>query len=171
MLNKQCSRCGVVKPISDYYVRNARPSGHQSHCKECANAMHTAYMKTPKGRASEKRTRQTVGREAIRRYDQSEKGRAKRKRFMQTAAYKALHQKANLAYRNRYPEKIKAQSAIAGEIAAGRMQSAKTKLCASCGEQASHYHHYKGYEREHWFDVTPLCRRCHLKAHVPAQTG
>jgi hypothetical protein len=37
----------------------------------------------------------------------------------------------------------------------------KTLLCSDCGGPAVEYDHYLGYEREHWLDVQPVCRRCH----------
>lgn len=33
---KKCTGpCGLVKPIDEFYIRNNRPSGHQSRCKVC----------------------------------------------------------------------------------------------------------------------------------------
>ena len=32
---RQCSKCKVVKPLSDFYKRKGRPSGVHSQCKEC----------------------------------------------------------------------------------------------------------------------------------------
>lgn len=43
----------------------------------------------------------------------------------------------------------------------GKMKPARAFKCDYCGDQAEHYHHYNGYEKEHWFDVIPLCRPCH----------
>jgi len=36
--NKQCSRCDVVKPRSDFYVDRRKASGLYSACKQCHNA-------------------------------------------------------------------------------------------------------------------------------------
>ena len=39
-------------------------------------------------------------------------------------------------------------------------------LCAGdVFDPAKHYHHYKGYDPEHWLDVEPLCLSCHQKEH------
>lgn len=34
-MEKKCSNCRIVKPISDYHIRNASPDGHDYYCKEC----------------------------------------------------------------------------------------------------------------------------------------
>lgn len=44
------------------------------------------------------------------------------------------------------------------------MKPATAFICADCGQaQAEEYHHYKGYAKEHWLDVVPLCLPCHAK--------
>ncbi len=35
MANKQCSKCGQVKPLCNFYKRIDRPSGLRSQCKQC----------------------------------------------------------------------------------------------------------------------------------------
>lgn len=39
-----------------------------------------------------------------------------------------------------------------------------TQVCDECGAPAEDYHHYLGYDSEHWLDVKPLCRKCHRRA-------
>ena len=68
----------------------------------------------------------------------------------------------------RLPEqdpKLNARDVVNSAVWNGRMPSPKTLQCANCGDQAREYHHHAGYSREHWFDVTPLCTRCHKAAH------
>ena len=43
--------------------------------------------------------------------------------------------------------------------------AAKTLQC-SCGQQAKHYHHHKGYTKKHWLDVIPVCTKCHSIIHL-----
>ncbi len=35
---KICTKCGIEKPLDDYYRRSGRPQGVQSACKECCCA-------------------------------------------------------------------------------------------------------------------------------------
>lgn len=34
-LHRQCSKCGQIKSHDDFYLRNDRPDGLHSHCKDC----------------------------------------------------------------------------------------------------------------------------------------
>lgn len=43
------------------------------------------------------------------------------------------------------------------------MPKASTLLCVDCNKQARDYDHYKGYARENWLIVKPVCRSCHFK--------
>ena len=40
---KKCSRCGEVKPISDFNKRKSRKDGLQSYCKQCKKAMNAEW--------------------------------------------------------------------------------------------------------------------------------
>lgn len=60
-----------------------------------------------------------------------------------------------------HPFKYRARSAVFLEVRMKRMPRAKDCRCQNCGMMAWGYHHHLGYDREHWLDVIPLCRRCH----------
>jgi hypothetical protein len=42
----------------------------------------------------------------------------------------------------------------------------QTRRCVHCGETAAAYHHHRGYKREHFLDVVPVCRECHQNVGV-----
>jgi hypothetical protein len=64
--------------------------------------------------------------------------------------------------RERYPERNKARSAVGRAIRKGQLHPAKNFICFQCHvNQASQYHHWKGYDPVHWLDVVPLCLACH----------
>lgn len=58
-----------------------------------------------------------------------------------------------------------AHDAVAKAISAKKIPPAKNLNCAECDDSAKDYHHHNGYEKEHWLDVTPLCRSCHWGKH------
>lgn len=58
----------------------------------------------------------------------------------------------------------KAKDAVNGKVRSLKMPKPAHLFCALCGKQAANYHHYLGYEREHWFDVIPVCVPCHAIA-------
>ena len=46
----------------------------------------------------------------------------------------------------------------------GTLPRVVTQRCVACGQSAAQYHHYLGYEPEHWLDVQPLCLSCHRRS-------
>jgi hypothetical protein len=45
----------------------------------------------------------------------------------------------------------------------GRLPDVTSQTCVDCGARATDYDHYKGYARENWLDVEPVCTPCHGK--------
>jgi len=117
------------------------------------------------GKVAQKRYEQSEkGKIARKRYEQSTKGKAAKKRYRQSEKYKRDHTQGNLHYYEQHPERKVAENAITHAIETGRLIKANTLKC-SCGQRAEHYHHHKGYAREHRLDVVALCRSCHKIIH------
>jgi hypothetical protein len=53
--NKQCSKCGQLKPKQDFNRRTASPDGLRQQCKKCHRAQQSKYSQTPAGKASHAR--------------------------------------------------------------------------------------------------------------------
>ena len=65
LVEKACRVCGVVKPLADYHRNRARPDGHRTECKDCANAYALAYLAEERAKDPEglrRRTRQSTDR-------------------------------------------------------------------------------------------------------------
>ena len=61
-------------------------------------------------------------------------------------------------------DKQRAWSAINAALARGTIS--RPSHCGNCGTTAPlDAHHHNGYDKAHHFDVTWLCRGCHLAAH------
>ena len=73
-------------------------------------------------------------------------------------------------YHKRHPEKIIAKHAVYSAVRAGLLPKAETFIC-SCGNQAEHYHHYKGYAKEHHLSVIPMCADCHKLLHKKSKVA
>ena len=58
-----------------------------------------------------------------------------------------------------------ASSAVSYEVKKGNVPNINTCICDKCGTKAAHYHHPRGYQRQYWLDVVPLCRSCHKGEH------
>ena len=57
----------------------------------------------------------------------------------------------------------RANNAVSYRIHLGEWPKASELLCSVCGKPADDYHHHLGYEQQHWYDVVPVCRSCHVR--------
>lgn len=64
-----------------------------------------------------------------------------------------------------------ATNAVRTAIRRGELPAPTSLTCADCPEAAEQYHHFIGYEPEHWLDVLALCRSCHLSRHWKEPDG
>jgi len=184
-ITKQCTACKEIKPISEFHKDRSRKDGLQRKCKICRKAydqtekgkavrqvyqqseqgkvVRFRYLQSEKGKAYQKRYWQSEKCKATqKRYEQTDKCKAARKAYRQSEKGRAAQKRHDLKQKAKYPEQIKARNAVNHAIAAGKLPHPDTLQC-SCGEQAKHYHHHKGYEPEHWLDVVPACLECHTK--------
>lgn len=56
-------------------------------------------------------------------------------------------------------------NAVSNAISEGKLSSPDSYECVHCHQKAKEYHHYLGYEKEHWLDIQPVCIPCHKKIH------
>lgn len=166
---KRCPKCDTWKNESEFSKDKNTKSGLCGWCKKCRTAATKAYSQTLAGKISkEKYIQSELGKQASRRrgrefrksenyklikqrYNQSSKGKATAKRTYEIA-------KAN--------GKIKARKVLNDAIHRGKFPPAKNFECYLKNEECSNkidYHHYKGYDSDHYFDVIPLCRRHHAR--------
>lgn len=170
---KRCSKCKQIKPTSDFYASNDK---FDCQCKICRGATQKRYRKTKKGKFT------------LKRYNQSEKGKATHKRFVETAKGKTTCKRAEKNYRQtakgkvvrqailkrffaRNPNQLKAGRAVKSAIRANTLPRPDTLLCHYCPKPAQEYHHWHGYEPEHWLDVIPVCKPCHVKERIKGRVN
>lgn len=169
---KECFKCRVVKPLSEFYRHAEILDGHLNKCKECA-----------------KRDVQTNYKTNREHYVEYERGRAglphrveARKRYMQTERGREAHREAgirwrcseygqrkiaehNVRYRLENPEKRKAHHAVNNAVRSGRV---KKQTCETCGSQRTRAHH-EDYSKP--LDVRWLCPKHHKAAHREMSQG
>ena len=158
IITKTCSKCKIIKPLTEFHKDIRGIYGCHSWCKQCKanhdriyhqtdkghqirNDSHNKYITTDKGK--------TAICKAYKRYNNSAKGRSRQKR-------------AELLYTKRYPNKRSARNAVNNAIKKDMIPAVHTLICP-CGNSAQEYHHHLGYEPEHWLDVIPICIPCHKK--------
>lgn len=138
---KTCFRCGIPKPLGDFYAHPQMADGHLNKCKLCtrADSERRYFSKTPeilvKGKA----------------YHSTEHG-------------KGIRKKAGANYKARYKDKIKAHNEVAKALTAGII----VKLpCCVCGQQA--VAHHPDYSKP--LDVVWLCEPHHKEEHRRLRRG
>lgn len=133
-MNKQCTKCGLIKNIDDFHVEKSRSDGRYPSCKACVKVYHDEHSKELTKKAAE--------------WNASHPAEIKRN-------------KRNYVVNN--PHKAQSRVAIHQAVAAGKLPKVTTLICSVCNrKQAEHYHHHRGYERKHWLDVIPVCAVCHI---------
>lgn len=179
MKTKICTICRRDLPVSEFGKRSACPDGLCPGCKQCygkstrtpeararAAARQRIYHKSEAGiRLLEKYKQSGKLQQIKRRYYYSERGTKRRKEYSQSDAGRAATRRRIRRYEIKNRQKKRAHAALNYAVKAGKLPPAKTHKCTRCTNQASQYHHYLGYEKQHYLDVIALCRRCHLIEH------
>lgn len=57
---RSCTKCGEIKPFSEFQKRKSRPSGLSSHCKACRGAANKEYVRSNAERIRELRAEYCV---------------------------------------------------------------------------------------------------------------
>jgi hypothetical protein len=125
-----CSKCQIVKPMTEFYDSNL------TRCKDCVIA-----------RVTERRRSDP----AVQAYDRM---RAKR------PAKKAQIAAISKAWRQKYPDRYRAQTKLNNSLRDGKVAK---QPCAVCGNPKVHAHHYD-YSKP--LDVMWLCAIHHHRGHA-----
>lgn len=132
-IRKVCTKCGVEKPLDQFYPDARYRHGREAQCKVCKSAGRTETNR----KKSADRSRQ---------WTQDNPERV------------AEHWRRSAA---RHPERRRAGSAVHYAVRSGKLPRATTLRCVYCGDPAQQYHHHLGYALEHRLDVVPVCAKCH----------
>lgn len=155
------------QPTSNFHRHRINPDGLNSYCKDCRHIQRTS----PEAREKDRRypaTEKSKARNKL--YKQSERGKAAEKRWATSPRGQVIRrayrtsEAGKLAIQREYaknPLRFKAKTALAWAVRSGKIPRISTQICVYCERQAQQYHHYNGYEKDHWLDVVPLCISCH----------
>ena len=155
IITKTCSKCKIIKPISEFYQRKTSKDGYISSCKQCVLTSTKQYSQTAKGKKSHE--------QAHKRYYKTKKGKATKRRYSQSAKAKAYWKRNLKIWRMTHHDRALAGCAVSNAIRRDVLAPAKTLIC-SCGQPANEYHH-GSYAREDRLKVIPLCYVCHKAIH------
>jgi hypothetical protein len=161
LTEKRCTKCGEIKPIDQFRKKSGYRDG-VSWCKKCEVEYTKEYQQTEAGKKTVARYYERNAdkiKERYRQYEKTKNARKRASRYNCSDKGKAYHKKA----RKLHPEKYNARQAVNCAIKRGELQAANTFICYfdGCTKQAQEYHHYLGYDEEHWLDVEPYCIQHH----------
>ena len=135
---KTCFKCGIEKPLSEYYKHPQMGDGHLNKCKDCT-------------RADVKNRYEVLSNDAKFIEKERARGREKYYRLGYKGKYNQSKDKKKCIvdrYFNRYPEKKKAHN-LSGNIKISK----------------GYEKHHWSYNEEHYKDIIELTKKDHSKAH------
>lgn len=153
MLEKECFKCLIIKPISEFYKQAAMSDGHLNKCKECTK--------------NDVKKHRIDNIEKVREYDRNRPNKHERvlenKQRLQNdpIAYKAMIDKKN-EWCKRNKHKRNAQNKLARAVLKGVV--IRKFECEKCTGTIKVEAHHEDYEKP--LDVIWLCSKCHHERHV-----
>jgi hypothetical protein len=152
MQSKKCTKCGIVKPFSEFQGHTGHRDGRRSQCKHCVNKDYREYYsRTREKRAKTAAVYRELHREEIRQRD----------RMIFKQRRNAILRR-NKKYYEDHPEIRKAHSAVRDAKLSGRL--VPPEQCTQCGTVGPVQAHHHDYSKP--LDVEWLCVPCHRKRHV-----
>ena len=152
MNNKVCFKCGIEKPIIDYYKHRQMADGHLNKCKDCTKS----DVHKHRGENLDK----------VQAYDRNRPNKEERaKKQGEYHKYgKGLEAKkiSEKNYRNNYPQRYKAHTAVSNAVRDGRL--IRPSVCSCCGITCKPHGHHDDYFK--LLDVRWLCNKCHKDFHL-----
>lgn len=135
-MEKQCFKCGVTKPLGDFYAHPQMGDGHLNKCKSCTREDARRHrLQNPEETRARDRAK-------------SVRQRARRERYLKE--WRAAH-----------PEKRAAHIAVGNAIRDGRLSKEPCAFCGTADPVEAHHHDYSKP-----LDVTWLCKPCHRRFHA-----
>lgn len=140
MKEKSCSKCGLIKSISDFQRDASNKTGYYSSCKGCN------VLRCKRYNATEQRRSKILERNRI--YDRTESGRKSTR-------------PRSLSWSEKNIDKRRAHWRVKSAIKSGKIKKQPCKLCRS--ETNIHAHH-DDYSRP--LDIMWLCPQHHKDRHA-----
>lgn len=147
---KVCRICGQQKQPGEFYAHPGGRGGRDTRCKECSKAV--------------ARQRREAKLEQVQEYDRARANRpdrvAARQAYAKTERGRERGGVAKKAWRERNPEKYRAQTAVNNALRDGKLVKPTACECGRPGRIHAHHHDYSKPLEVRW-----LCAACHADEH------
>lgn len=156
---KTCFKCGVEKPLTEFYKHSAMKDGTVNKCKECNK------KDVIKNREDKLDYYQNYDRNRFNLKERIAKNNKREKeKYNSDPSYRAKVIAQKEKWRLENPNKRKAQHAANNALRDGKIE--KQTICEHCEQDGLKLHkHHWSYLPEHWLDIVWLCTSCHGKEH------
>ena len=153
--SKTCFKCGVDKPLSEFYRHRMMADGHLNKCKICAkkDVRENRAAKVEYYRAYDKK-----------RFKQNAQIRERHLRYAQTPEGKEALKRAKKLWQDRNPVKRAAHIILGNAVKNSKI--AKPEKCQRCGLEPKRRHihaHHNDYAKP--LEVEWICVWCHIEEH------
>jgi len=140
---KICNKCGIEKPLTEYYKDKHHKFGVRYYCKECNNADSIKWQKNNNKRVNE------IARRGYEKRKEKILDYSRKNRQM----YNENCQRWRLNHKNQ----IYANNSLNNFLSKSNIKNSEF-ICAICGKQPIQKHH-ENYDL--WFSFIPLCKQHH----------
>lgn len=149
---RQCSQCGVVKPLEEFYpIRRGSPK-RRRNCKTCC----AVTLKAGRDKDLQQR-----------RYESWKVRNARRVKGYKrkyTETHRLDTAQRTVRWRKANPEKTRAHRAVQNALRSGKLR--RPARCRQCNSRGTLHGHHADYSRP--LEVLWLCELCHRKVHSHA---
>ncbi len=155
MKSKKCFKCGIVKPLGEFYKHPQMADGYLNKCKECTK--------------KDNRENRAKKLEYYQEYDRQRANLPKRvkarkeyiNKIKKTGIYSPMKKKSTKKYADKYPEKIKANQILNSNLMSEKIR--KPSCCSICGKKENLQAHHSDYLKP--IQVLWVCDSCHKMIH------
>lgn len=157
-MEKECFKCGEVKPLTEFYKHKEMKDGHLNKCKDCAKL--DVFGRTDE--EIEKRKYRDRNRPNHDDRAKQHLQRMNRLRINDPEKFKRMQR-----HKNELTKKLRhnignAHCKVHRAVQAGKIN--KPSACSKCGIECSPHGHHPDYTKP--LEVVWLCVRCHADEHI-----
>lgn len=153
-MTKVCKKCGLEKPLSDFYKKIRSIDGYRGYCKSCWADNNKKYY------AKNKNSILAAGKDYRERNQGKCRENSKNWKAKNTQKVREYRKRDFKKYCEKYPEKVLAHRAVNTVLKNGSLIKQPCEECSNPNSQAHHDDYSKPLE------VRWLCTKCHTAHHM-----